>query len=283
MEEHKSTFDIKKRLIIHADDAGLSCSENRATINALEKGCVSSYSIMMPCPGAFEMVNFAKDNPEYDCGVHLTLTCEWKYYKFRPLSPLNEVKSLVDENGFFHSSRTLVKNNVKPEEAMKELVAQIELAINWGLKPTHLDSHMFTLCLTPDLLQVYKDLSKAYSLPILLDKELLTSFGVDITKNISKTDFVIDKLYLGEYSWFEQNNLSGFYNQALEQVTDGLSVLLIHPAFDDYEMQSICVDHPNFGATWRQIDYDYFTSESCKLKLNELNIELTTWKDFFKK
>ena len=101
-----------KLLIIHADDAGLSHSENRATIQSLEQGVVNSYSIMVPCPWFYEMANFAKNNPQYDCGVHLTLTCEWENYKFGPVLPITDVPSLVDENGFFF---------IKTEKSLKKM------------------------------------------------------------------------------------------------------------------------------------------------------------------
>ena len=67
------------------------------------------------------------------------------------------------------------------------------------------------------------------------------------------------------------------YESALDNVVPGFNVLLIHPAFDDDEMQGITINHPNFGSQWRQIDFDYFTSEACRLKIEENKIQLITW------
>jgi len=113
-----------KLLIIHADDAGLSHSENMATIQSLEKGIVNSYSIMVPCLWFYEMAIFAKNNPHFDNGIHLTLTCEWGNYKFGPVSPASEVPSLVDGNGYFYKTREELRKNASAEDVGKVLQAQ---------------------------------------------------------------------------------------------------------------------------------------------------------------
>src|SRR5690242_7651698 len=79
-----------KLLIIHADDLGVSHSENEASISALEKGSVSSASIMVPCPWFPEIANYASQHRTADLGLHLTLTAEWKFYKWGTVVPTSE-------------------------------------------------------------------------------------------------------------------------------------------------------------------------------------------------
>ena len=69
-----------------------------------------------------------------------------------------------------------------------------------------------------------------------------------------------------------------FYDNILDNLPYGLSIILIHPAYDSEEMRQITVDHPNFGAKWRHDDINYFKSESCKKKLDDNNIKLVNWK-----
>ncbi|MCX2681016.1 polysaccharide deacetylase family protein [Galbibacter sp. EGI 63066] len=271
-----------KLLIIHADDAGLCYAENRATKKALKEGVVNSYSIMMPCPWAYEMASFAKEHPQYDGGIHLTLTSEWKHYKFEPVLSAKEVPSLVDENGRFYPKRAMVKENAIPSEIKKELKAQIERAIAWGVKPTHLDSHMFTMGLTEEIIQVYRELGEEFKLPVFLSKQLLGDFKMRTEKHIRETDFTIENVFTGEWSWFEGKGLAAYYDHALNNLQAGINILLIHTAFNDEEMQGVAIDHPNFGAEWRQADLDYFTSTHAKEMLEKQEVKLITWRDIQK-
>nr|WP_297785842.1 polysaccharide deacetylase family protein [uncultured Allomuricauda sp.] len=268
-----------KLLIIHADDAGLSHSENRATIQALEKGIVNSYSIMVPCPWFHEMAMFAKNNPKYDLGVHLTLTCEWENYRFGPVLPVSEVPSLVDEQGHFFKKREQLCQNATVEDVEKELQAQIEKALTYGLAPTHIDSHMYSVGAHPEYLKIYKRLGEYYGLSVLVNEQVMQMVGLDPKIHIKKNDFVIDHTYVGEFPYFESGGLAAYYQSVLENLGPGLNLILIHPAFDDNEMQGITVNHPNFGAAWRQQDFDFFTNEKTRDLLKKHNIQMVTFGD----
>lgn len=234
---------------------------------------------MVPCPWFFEMANFAKNNLNYDCGIHLTLTCEWENYKFGPVLPVSEVSSLVDQNGYFYKTRKDFKNNAEPSEIKKELTAQIEKALQFGIQPTHLDSHMCSVGVTPEILEIYKELGRIYKLPVFINKDFVESISLSNEKYDFEDTILTDNLLIGYYSDFEKGELKKSYEKALDNLTEGFNVFLLHPAFDDFEMQGITVNHPNFGSEWRQIDFDFFTSEECKAKLKANNIQLITWKE----
>jgi len=268
-----------KLLMIHADDAGLSHAENRATIQALEKGMVNSYSIMVPCPWFHEMALYAKDHPQYDMGLHLTLTCQWETYRFGPVLPVSEVPGLVDGHGHFFRKREQLREKATAEEVEKELRAQIEKALRMGLRPTHLDSHMYSVGSHPDFFTVYKKLGEAYGLPVLINKQMMEMVGLDPKTHIGPNDLTIDHTYLGAIADFEKGQFNQGYQHILEKLQPGLNLILIHPAFDEPEMQAIAINHPNFGAEWRQMDLDFFTSEKTKATLVEHNIQMVTWGD----
>ncbi|GLU44378.1 polysaccharide deacetylase family protein [Allomuricauda sp. NBRC 101325] len=273
-------FDANaKLLMVHADDAGLSHSENQATIQALEKGIVNSFSIMVPCSWFHEMAVFAKNNPKFDCGIHLSLTCEWETYRFGPVLPVSEVPSLVDENGHFFKKREQLRANAKPVEVQKELQAQIEKALQYGLRPSHLDSHMYSVGSHPEFFKVYKSLGEQYHLPVLVNQQLLQMVGLDTKSNLETNDFQIDQTFVAGWNSFENEGLAAYYQSVLENLTPGINLILIHPAFDEHEMQGVTINHPNFGAEWRQQDFDFFTNEKTRETLKKHHIQLITWGD----
>src|SRR5512147_1540080 len=127
-------------LIIHSDDLGMSHSVNMAVFQALQKGWISSASIMVPCPWFNEVAEFARQNPQLDLGLHLTLTSEWKSYRWGPAST-NPVPTLVDSHHYLpHATAALKMAN--PADVDQELRAQIDKARAAGVNFNHLDSYM---------------------------------------------------------------------------------------------------------------------------------------------
>jgi len=131
-----------KLLIIHADDLAVAHSQDMASFEALDRDAVSSASIMVPCPWLTEVADYAKAHPEADLGLHLTLTSEWNTYKWGPIAPRDQVASLLDPQGYLFSTAEEAVRHIKPEEAEREVRAQVETALKMGIRPTHLDSHM---------------------------------------------------------------------------------------------------------------------------------------------
>jgi len=273
-----------KLLIIHADDLGVSHSENKASIKAMEAGMVNSGSIMMPSPWVLEMAEYAQKNKDsHDLGLHLVLTSEWKHYKWRPIASKEDVPSLINEHGYFHAG---CEDSVDVKEVELELRAQIEMAYAMGINPTHLDSHMGCLLWTnQEIFKVYVKLANAYDLPCLIDASFASLFASESEFNAflksENVQVVINQSFTISETEYAKGP-SDYYNHVLKSLKPGLSQLLIHTAYDTEEMRGIAVDHPEWGSKWRQSDFDFFTSDECKRILKEENIILVSWRDIKK-
>ncbi|MEO0337728.1 MAG: polysaccharide deacetylase family protein [Bacteroidota bacterium] len=267
-----------KLLIIHADDFGVSQSENAATIAAMEQGMVNSSSIMVPCPWFPAAAAYAKKHPEMDWGIHLTLTSEWIHYKWGPVANRNEVRSLLDDSDYFYPTQAEVRDNADLKEVELELRAQIDRALQFGVPVTHLDIHMFTLWTHPELVRIYKKLGREYQLPILLNRLWLDRMGAGAAASLEQGDVVVDHLHMA-LSSDHPGGLEGYYAETISKLESGLNVLLIHTAYDNAEMQAVAIERDDFGSAWRQVDFDFFTSQTCRDLLDSNNIQLVTWKE----
>lgn len=157
----------KRVLILHVDDAGMSWDSNQGAIKAISEGVANSCSVMMPCPWVPDMVRYIRENPEIDAGLHLTLTSEWKKYRWGPLMGKPAVPGLVDEEGAMWHSVEQVVEHATPDEVEAEIRAQLDRALTMGFHPTHLDSHMGTLFADVDFLERYIEVGVEYQIPVM--------------------------------------------------------------------------------------------------------------------
>ena len=266
-----------KLLIIHADDIGLSHSANTASIQAFEKNGITSGSIMVPCPWFFEFAEYAKEHQDLDIGVHITLTAEWNDFKWDGVLPSSEIPSLLTEDGYFYASVEEVAKNADPLEVGKEIRAQIERAIAFGINPTHIDTHMGAVAATPEFIQEYIKAGIEYNIPVFL-LSYLKQQAPQILELTGPDQVFVDSFFMitastSPSAWQET------YKQIIENIKPGLNLLIVHLAIDNAEMQAISKNHPDFGSAWRQRDYDCMVSDEFKTLLEKNNIYTITWKE----
>ena len=129
----------EKRLIVNADDFGMSRGITDGIVHAHLNGFLSSTSLMPNMPAADYAVSRLGEIPALGVGVHLNI-CQGK-----PILPAHEVPSLVDAKGNFNSpavqARSLWLGRVDASEIESEFVAQIRWMKDRGIVPTHADSH----------------------------------------------------------------------------------------------------------------------------------------------
>src|SRR5262245_48737176 len=268
-----------KLLMIHADDLGMSHSENLASIAGFEKGVMKSGSIMVPCPWFREIAAYSVAHSQVDLCLHLTLNSEWKSYKWGPVLPPTDVPSLVDSEGHLPDNLRDLVTRAKVEEVEKELRAQVERARQFGIVPTHFDTHMYSLVTNTEFAKVYIKLGHDYRVPTLLkimSRKMANSS--ELKDCISERDVVVDKVFMAKVADFK-SGLKDYYTNVIKSLGPGLNVILLHAAYDDAEMQAVTADQPDYGAAWRQADIDFFTSDECKELLKAEKIQLVTWRE----
>jgi len=260
-------------LIIHADDFGMAHSVNRAISEALENGWVSSASILVPCPWLPEVARWVERHPQSDLGIHLALNSEWNDMRWGPVSGRDKIPSLLDEQGYLPLLETQVARQAKPSEVEVELHAQIDLARHLGIPLSHLDTHMGALLGTPALIETYRKIAHDYQLPIPLKR----AKNVD-QYTLQPSESLVDDVVqispgVSADQWLNT------YKAILKPLGPGVHELIVHLALDGDEMRGATWDHPNWGAAWRQQDFNLVKSSEFRQFLKDQGFVLVTWKD----
>jgi len=250
---------MDKKLIIHMDDMGSSHAANAAGIDLFNKGIVTSCSVMVPCAYAYDFIRWQKANPQHDTGIHFTLTCEWDNAKWRPVGERSKTASLWSPEGFMWQGNDQVVERAIPSEVFHELDAQVQLALGWGLKPSHFDRHMHTVMMTDGMYKVYVELAAKYSICLQLCKgEWVPS--PEIATGAPPLDYLIG---VGD-------NL----HETLRKLKPGVTQITIHPVVDTPEIRYII---PDWEA--RVQEYKLFMADETMEVIRECGIALVSYRD----
>lgn len=284
-------YDRNARLlVIQGEDLGMAHSIDKASFEALEKGWITTAGILVPGPWFPEVVRWARSHPKADLGIRLDLNSDWSSYRWRPVSAVQRSSGLTDSGGYLSNSQLYVAHHATPEEIESEERAQIDLAKKAGMSITHLDNHMRALTVTPALFQTYWKMGQEYGLPIVLPKELVQSRGVLGQKpdafnfggvEVGMRAVLIDR-ELEIMPGLAQKDWLSAYERTLDSLPPGVYLLSVHLGFKDEELQAMTWDHPNWGAQWRQNDYDVISSPEFHKFLKDKGFTLVNWKDLQK-
>ena len=159
------------QIVLHQDDVGMCHGANVAFSELSALGSITSGSVMVPCPWFREAAEMAAANKSLDLGVHLTLTAEKEFYRWRPLTSAGKSSGLVDDDGYMWRDVSSVRREANVDAVALELRAQIDFALASGFDVTHLDAHMGAT-LAPEFCAIYIALGVEYRLPVLLTKKL---------------------------------------------------------------------------------------------------------------
>jgi predicted glycoside hydrolase/deacetylase ChbG (UPF0249 family) len=278
VQERLGYSSSARLLVIHADDLGMNHSVNRATFEALEKGWITSASILVPCPWFPEVVQWAKEHPNADLGIHQALNSEWTTFRWGPVSSSDRVASLLDSDGYLPLETPAVTENAKLSEVETELHAQIDRAKSAGVQVTHLDSHMGALFGSTDLYKLYQKMAYTYDLPIL---EARAGSHSPTGASPPAEEVLVEKVIEIEPG-IDAKDWASWYRKQLEPLGPGVYQVIVHLAYDDDEMRGTTYAHPDWGASWRQHDLDMVKSEEFRQFLKEQGFVLVGWRELAK-
>lgn len=286
-------------IILHVDDAGMSFDSNKGVEDALEKGIASSTSVMMPCPWVPEFIHYLKQHPQIDAGLHLTLTSEWKEYRWVPLSGKPKVPGLVDGEGDLWPDVADVVKHATPDEVETEIRSQIERARGMGFQPTHMDSHMGTLFASPAFMERYIKVGIEFQIPVMfpgghnsLILAQMKFLGVNV-KEIQSTGKkiwdsglpVLDDLHNLSYDWHlpagvdpTKENWRKFktakYIETFKLLKPGVTMVIMHCTAPTEVFQHISDSGP-----LREADLMAMEDPELKDFIQKEGIIITTWRE----
>ncbi len=253
------------RLIVRGDDMGYSHAGNEAIRKCYQEGLETAIEVLVPSPWFPEAVEFLKQMPNVDVGIHLTLTSEWDNIKWRPLS---DCPSLRDADGYFYPmlrpnkdypKRSVVENDWKLAEVEKEFRAQIELALKNIPRISHFSGHMGCTGFDDDVKALVKKLGQEYKIPIF-DSNLQEA-GVTYVG------------YAGAHETADEKIQS--FLKMLESLEPGKTYLFVdHPGLNTPEVQAIHHIGYEHVAMDRQGVTDTWTNPRVKEMIKAKGIQL---------
>jgi predicted glycoside hydrolase/deacetylase ChbG (UPF0249 family) len=216
-------------LIVNCDDLGSSHSANLATLRSMVHGVATSATLMVPCPWAREAAGMLAGLP---IGVHLTLTSEYRGYRWRGLT---NGPSLHDHEGFFWTTTNLALDRVVAADARAECLAQLETALAWGVDVTHLDTHMNVMQARADLYAIYLDLAAAFRLPVrMFSREETAKQGFRARERAEARGLLFNEHIV----WPWPRRTRDVFFEAIPKLPPGVSEIFAHPVQDGEELRA---------------------------------------------
>lgn len=275
------------RLVVNADDFGLSPAISRGILRAHRDGIVTSTSLLGNVPDVEAVRVLLAEAPGLGVGVHLTLTGGV------PVSPAGRVPSLVTPDGRLHARGTdfitaWMRGRVSADDVHRELDAQVARVRDAGIAVDHLDTHHH-LGFLPVVGRAVEEIARRHGVsgirsaverPTLawvteprrgLEAGLLTGLAWLTRRQLGERRH-------GPQSWgyVEAGHLDEIrILEILGRLTAGPHELICHPGEDDPEGHRI--EEP--GRYRRTGELTSLTSEKVRRALGRRAITLCRWGD----
>jgi chitin disaccharide deacetylase len=221
----------ERLVILSCDDLGSCHAANVGVFRALHDGAATCASIMVPAPWASYAARMAM--PSDDIGVHLTLNAEHECYRW---GPITHAPSLQSGEGGFPRTLEDLWEHADHAEVLRELRAQIERAIAWGLDITHLAPHLTAITLRPEFFDVYLELAVEFALPIRLPSTISADQAGFPFRRLAAEEGVVFPDHF-DHDWRAGSAERVF--AAIDGLRPGVTEIHVQPAIDTPEVQAL--------------------------------------------
>jgi predicted glycoside hydrolase/deacetylase ChbG (UPF0249 family) len=277
-----------RRLIINADDLGITSQRTHGIFTAFEHGSVTSASLLVNFEGSDTAARHAKER-ELPIGLHLNFT------EGAPVSDASDISSLVTTDGYFLDRKTLRRvlddGEVDPKHIEREARAQMEQCLTHYGQPTHVDGHHH-IHIHPVVAKVLVGLFDRYGISFVrIPSEPLPPFGFIIEdEQIKKAEAVVRQaeeartLFAGHGMKFADHfrglALAGNASKRnlrhiLSRLPEGVTELMVHPGSANPTGTPFEIDPQ------RVTELNMVTSDELPAELKERGIELCSYADLF--
>ena len=241
-----------KRLIVNADDFGLSDHTVGWTVKGFECGVLTSATIMAGMPATDKAVEYAKAHPQFSFGVHLYLVDE------KPMCRPEEISSMIDpRTGKLWQTRKFIVRNflglIKVDDLKREIRAQYMAIKDAGVPISHVDGHGHNHRLPQSIKALaelknelgFNKVRRCQDLAVVGGRLGLLSRVINgpMQGRLEKAGFKTTDHFLMNAG--HSSDAKWFY-KALEALPDGVTEIGIHPG-DDEDWRRIdtedCFEH----------------------------------------
>lgn len=279
----------KKVLLLHMDDLGMCPEANAAAERYINNKQIMSGAVMMPCPNAEAFIQWAKKHPTVDIGLHLTLTSEWKTYRWPSVTDPKKVPGLIDPEGKMWRDVPPVVAHASAAEVETEIRAQIEKSIKLGHRPSHIDTHMGTLYGTPAYAKAFLKVAQEYRIPAnainLADPEVGAKFKAQGYPINAEMISLVENYKLPKLDNFSSVDEGPTYEKKrtaflaqVKSLKPGLTEIIFHPSVESANLKTIT-------NSWQQRvwEAELFADPVVRDFLKNEGIIITDWKEIMKR
>jgi hypothetical protein len=248
---------VSRRLIVNADDFGMTDGVSRGIAGAHRAGIVTSATAMVHLKSLEASLPYLREVPGLALGLHITLT--WG----APLAGADRVPSLVEPDGRFPRDKAVLAGRARPEEVARECAAQLARFVHTvGRLPTHVDSHHQVHTLPPAC-EAVLDLATKHGFPVRSPDD-------EVRRQARARGLVTPDAFLGgagdEPYWTVERLL-----ETIRSLPDGTTEIMCHPGHYDADLA-----HSRYGRQ-REVEFATFTHPAVRDAVRKAGVQLISY------